>query len=141
MKKYTSLFAILVLLAGCEDTAKVIDKAQNVANNAIDSFQEKAESINLGDFNLDKLNAITDSGRSLMTSIEKAMTVDFTDSNALTEVKESISNAYSCLVQVSSESNAQKITDQITAEITNESIKSLINSGIEKAKEAQKCVK
>lgn len=140
MKKYISLVTLLVLLAGCEDAAKTIDKAQDIANNAVDSLQEKAESVNLGDFNLDKINDIADSGKSLVASIEKAMTVDFTDPQALTEVKESISNAYSCVIEASSESNAQKIMEQITSEITNESIKSLIDSGVEKAKEAQKCI-
>ncbi len=141
MKKYISLVMFLMLLAGCEEAAKTIDKAQHVANNAIDSFQEKAGSVNLSDFNLDKLNDISDSGKSLIAAIKKAMAVDFTDPNALAEVKESISNAYSCLIEVSSESNAQKITDKIVAEITNESIKSLIDSGIEKAKQAHKCVR
>ncbi len=141
MKKYISAVMILMLLAGCEDAAKAIDKAQEITNNTIDSLQEKTESLNINDFSVNKINEVTESGKSLIISIEKALTADFTDQAVLAEIKESISNAYSCLIEASSESSAQKIMDKLTAKVSSESVKSLIDSSIEKAKEVQKCVK
>ncbi len=140
MKKYIPVMVLVIFLVGCEDASKAIDKAQEVANNAVDVMQEKVNSVDLNDLNLDKLNNMADSGKALMTSIEQAINVDFTDQQALTEVKEKIGNAYSCLVDISSESNVDKLVEQARSHIVSEEVKSLVDSSIEKAKEAQKCV-
>jgi hypothetical protein len=74
----------------------------------------------MGQLNLEQFGDSAKSAKVLASSIEEALNVDFSDPDAIVEVKEHIANAYRCLIDISSES--------------------LIEKGIEKAKAVQKCV-
>lgn len=131
---------LVAALSGCDDANQVIDQAQKAANNAVDTMQEKMESVDLSKLNLEQLGDAAASAQKLAESVDEALNADFSDPEVLTEVHEHISNAYSCLVEASSESTAEKLMDKVMVTISNEDAKTLIEKSIEKAKEAQKCV-
>jgi cysteinyl-tRNA synthetase len=140
MKKYLTTLILITVLSGCDDATKAIEQAQESANKAIDSLQEQMESVDLSQLNLDQFGDAAESAKELAASIEEALHVDFNDQAALTEVKEHIANAYSCLVDASSESTAEQIIDKIMTSIGNEDAQSLIEKGVDKAKAAKECV-
>lgn len=140
MKKYITALMLVTALSGCDDATKVIDQAQESANKAVDSLQEKMDSVDLSKLNLDDLGEAAASAKELASSVDEALNVDFNDSEALAEVKDHIANAYSCLVDASSESTAEKLLNKVLATISNEEAQSLIEKGIDKAKEAKECV-
>ena len=140
MNKYLTALMLVTALAGCDDASKAIEKAQDAANDAVDSLQEKIESVNLDALNLDQFGEAADSAGKLAESVQEALSVDFTDQQALTEVEEQIANAYHCLVDISSESTAEKLMSKVMETISNQEAQSLIEKGIDKAQEAQECV-
>jgi len=140
MKKYVIALAFVAALSGCEDATKAIDQAQEAANNAVDSIQEKIESVDLSQLNLDQFGDATESAKEFAFSVEEALNADFSNPEALTQVKENIANTYACLVDATSESTAEKLMDKVLATISNEQAQSLVEKGIEKAKAAQECV-
>lgn len=140
MKKCISMILMLGALVGCEEATKAIDKAQEAANSAVDSVQEKMESVDLEKLNLDQFGEAAQAGQNLMQSLEAAMEADFTNQEALTHVKERLANAYTCLVDATSESSADKIMDQFMSTISREEVKSFIDSSVQKAKETQECI-
>lgn len=140
MKKYFTALMLVTALTGCDDASKAIEQAQDAANDAVDSLQEKIESVDLESLNLDQFGEAAESAEKLAESVQEALTVDFADQNALTEAKEHIANAYACLVDVSSESTAEKLMNKVMETISNQEAQSLIERSIDKAKEAQECV-
>ena len=140
MKKYLTALMLVTALAGCDDASKVIEKAQDAANDAVDSLQEQIESVDLSALNLNQFGDAADSAQELAESVQQALTVDFNDQQALAEVKDHIANAYRCLVDVSSESTAEKLMTKVMETISNQEAQSLIEKGIDKAQEAQECI-
>ncbi|MGR5131060.1 hypothetical protein [Vibrio alfacsensis] len=144
MKKTISTMIMTIALFGCEDATKAIDQAQEAANKAVDSVQEQIDTIqdhvDSLDFNLEQFGDAAESAQALSESVEEALNVDFNDPEALIEVRNDIANAYSCLVEASSESTVEKVMDNVLASMSNDEAKSLIEKGIEKAKKASECV-
>ena len=140
MKKTITALALIAALAGCEDATKAIDQAQEAANSAVDSLQEKMESFDPSSLNLEQFGAATESAKEFAASIEDAMNADFSNPEILTEVQDKIANTYSCLVDATSESTAEKLLDKVLTAIGSEETQSVIEQGIEKAKAAQECV-
>ncbi|WP_394201428.1 lipoprotein [Shewanella waksmanii] len=145
MKKLLLATVAIVALAGCEDAAKAIDDAQEAANKAVDSVQEKVasldlEQINFDDFNLDQFGEAADRAKELVATVQEALESDFANPQAVTEAKEHVANAYRCLVDASSESTAEKVINELTASITDEQAKTFIERSVEKADEVKECV-
>ncbi|OCH12810.1 MULTISPECIES: hypothetical protein [unclassified Aliivibrio] len=129
-----------VALVGCDDASEAIDKAQDAANKAVDMAQSKLESVDLSVLNIEQFGDAADSASEFAESIDEALNADYSNPEALVEIKEHISNAYSCLVEASSESTADKLLDKVLSSISNEEAQSLIEKGVERAQEMQECV-
>ncbi|WP_394209579.1 hypothetical protein [Enterovibrio calviensis] len=140
MKKSITAIVLLMALSGCEDATKIIDQAQEAANQAVDGLQENVESVDLSQLNLDQFGEAAGSAQALAASIQEAANADLADPTALVEVREQIANAYSCLVDATSESTAEKLLNSVLSSIGSEDALSVIDNGIEKAKAAQECV-
>lgn len=140
MNKYITAIILVAALSGCEDATKALDQAQEAANQAVDSVQEKMSEIDLGNLNLEQFGDATESAKELAASVQEALDVDLSDQGALAEAKDNIANAYSCLVDASSESTAEKLMNKVLSTIGSEETKSLIEKSIEKAKAAKECV-
>ncbi|GAL02273.1 hypothetical protein JCM19237_5166 [Photobacterium aphoticum] len=72
MKKTLSLLMLVAALSGCEEANKAIDKAQDAANSAVDTMQEKMESVDLGELNLEKLGDTSKSAEALILAVDEA---------------------------------------------------------------------
>ncbi|MDD9195505.1 hypothetical protein PVK62_06590 [Aliivibrio sp. S3MY1] len=129
-----------VALMGCDDASEAIDKAQEAANKAVDMAQEKLESIDLDAINIEQFDDAASSVSEFAESIDEALNADYSNPEALVEIQEHIANAYSCLVEASSESSAEKLLDKVMSTISNQEAQSLIEKGVEGAKEMQECV-
>ncbi|KAB2825389.1 hypothetical protein [Aliivibrio finisterrensis] len=129
-----------VALMGCDDANEAIDKAQEAANKAVDMAQEKLESVDLEAINIEQFGDAASSASELAESIDEALNADYSNPEALVEIQEHIANAYSCLVEASSESSAEKLVNKVMSTISNQEAQSLIEKGIESAKEMQACV-
>ncbi|MDD1792109.1 hypothetical protein L4D06_05970 [Enterovibrio makurazakiensis] len=140
MKKSLAAMMLLFTLTGCEDATKAIDQAQEAANKAVDGLQQKIESVDLGELNLDQFGDAADSAKALAMSVEEVVNADFADPQALVEVREQVANAYSCLVDATSESTAEKLLNTVLSSIGSEDALSIIDKGVEKAKAAKECV-
>ncbi|TKB55508.1 hypothetical protein [Ferrimonas aestuarii] len=140
MRKQIAVLIAVAALAGCEDASKAIDQAQEAANAAVDGMQEKMASLDLSQLDLEQFGEAADSAEALAASLQEAVNVDFADMEALTEVQEHVANAYSCLVDATSESTADKLVNSMMATLGDEQAESLIERGIEKAKAAGQCV-
>lgn len=132
------LFA--VVLAGCDDASEAIDKAQDAANKAVDMAQSKLESVDLSVLNIEQFGDAADSATEFAESVDEALNADYSNPKALTQIQEHIANAYSCLVEASSESSAEKLVNKVMSTISNEDAHSLIEKGVDSAKEMQECV-
>ena len=131
---------LVTVLAGCDDASKVIDQAQDAANKAVDTVQEKMQSVDLSKVNLAKFGNAADSAKALAASVEEALNANFSDPEVLDKVQAKVANAYSCLVDASSESTAEELMNTVMATISNEKAQTLIEKGIAKAKAAQECI-
>ena len=131
---------LVTVLAGCDDASKVIDQAQDAANKAVDTVQEKMQSVDLSKVNLAKFGNAADSAKALAASVEEALNANFSDPEVLDKVQAKVANAYSCLVDASSESTAEELMNTVMATINNEKAQTLIEKGIAKAKAAQECI-
>ncbi|WP_122034023.1 hypothetical protein [Aliivibrio sp. EL58] len=129
-----------VALMGCDDASQAIDKAQEAANKAVDMAQEKLESVDLEAINIEQFGDAASSASEFAESIDEALNADYSNPKALVEIQEHIANAYSCLVEASSESSAEKLLDKVMSTISNQEAQSLIEKGVEGAKEMQECV-
>ncbi len=140
MKKVIFTGLLLSLLAGCEDVNKLVDQAQVVANKAVDTVQEKMTTLDVSDINLEKFGEAASSATSLANSMQEALNVDLTNAEAIDQIKNNIANAYSCLVDASSESAAEELLNGLLKSVQNEEAKSLIEGGIEKANSMKECL-
>lgn len=129
-----------IVLVGCEDANEAIDKAQDAANKAVDIAQSKLESVDFSELNIEQFGDAAVSATEFAESIDEALNADYSNPEALIEVKEHIANAYSCLVEASSESTAEGLVNKVMATLSNEQAQSLIEKGIERAKDMQECV-
>ncbi len=139
-KKLLVPLLFTVVLAGCDDASEAIDKAQDAANKAVDMAQSKLESVDLSVLNIEQFGDAADSATEFAESIDEALNADYSNPKALTEIQEHIANAYSCLVEASSESSAEKLVNKVMSTISNEDAHSLIEKGVDSAKEIQECV-
>ncbi|EGR2420671.1 hypothetical protein DYB69_17345, partial [Vibrio cholerae] len=110
------------------------------ANKAVDSLQQKADSLNLQDLNLDVLGDATQKAQELTQSIDSLIKTDFTDHHAVVAATEKISNSYSCLVDISSEATAENLLDKIVSSVKNDQVLAIIEKGVAQAKTAKECV-
>lgn len=131
---------ILLSLTACEDASKAIDKAQASANKAVDSLQKKMETLDLNALNLEQFGQAANSAKALVESVEEAINVDFDNEKAIEDAKQHISQAYSCVVDATSESAAEQLINKIKASINDEDVLTLIERGVDKAKAATACV-
>lgn len=129
-----------IVLVGCEDANEAIDKAQDAANKAVDIAQSKLESVDFSELNIEQFGDAAVSATEFSESIDEALNADYSNPEALIEVKEHIANAYSCLIEASSESTAEGLVNKVMATISNEQAQSLIEKGVERAQDMQECV-
>jgi cysteinyl-tRNA synthetase len=139
-KKLLMPLLFTVALVGCDDASEAIDNAQDAANKAVDMAQSKLESVDLDVLNIEQFGDAADSATEFAESIDEALNADYSNPKALVEVQEHIANAYSCLIEASSESSAEKLMNKVMSTISNQEVQSLIEKGIESAKEMQACV-
>lgn len=139
-KKLLVPLLFTAVLAGCDDASEAIDKAQDAANKAVDMAQSKLESVDLSVLNIEQFGNAADSATEFAESVDEALNADYSNPKALTEIQEHIANAYSCLVEASSESSAEKLVNKVMSTISNEDAHSLIEKGVDSAKEMQECV-
>ncbi|TXZ69961.1 hypothetical protein FXE20_18455, partial [Vibrio cholerae] len=90
MKKSLMVLTVMIALVGCDDATKAIDEAQAAANKAVDSLQQKADSLNLQDLNLDVLGDATQKAQEFTQSIDSLIKTDFTDHQAVVAATEKI---------------------------------------------------
>ena len=140
MKKYIIAVMLVATLSGCDNANKMIEQVKDTANSAVDSIQKHIESVDLSKLNLDQFGDAAGSAKKLTESINQALNVDFGNIDAVAKAKEHIANAYSCLVDVSSESTAEKLMNKISASLNDKDAESLIEKGIQKAKDGYKCI-
>ncbi|WP_070965110.1 hypothetical protein [Vibrio sonorensis] len=140
MKKNVFASVLAIALMGCEDATKMIDQAQEAANKAVDSVQEKVESVDLAGIDLGQFGDAAESAQALTESIDELLNADFGDPLALAQVTDQFANAYQCLIDATTESSAEKIVNKVLESIGNPDAQSLIEKGIEKAQQAQSCV-
>ncbi|EJL6880607.1 hypothetical protein FG135_18615 [Vibrio cholerae] len=140
MKKSLMVLTVMIALVGCDDATKAIDEAQAAANKAVDNLQQKADSLNLQDLNLDVLGDATQKAQEFTQSIDSLINTDFTDHQAVVVATEKISNSYSCLVDVSSEATAENLLDKIVSSVKNDQVLAIIEKGVAQAKTAKECV-
>jgi len=141
MKKFLITLACVIVLTGCDSANQMIDKAQDAANQKAVELQNKLEAVDINGLNLELLKNSPQLASQLSASINDALTVDFTSPEAMTAVKNKIANAYSCLAEASSATTAQEVMDKLLANINNSDVKTLIDSGVQKAQSYQSCVK
>ncbi|WP_158162533.1 hypothetical protein [Grimontia hollisae] len=140
MKKVIASMAIMFALTGCEEANEAIDKAQEVATSAAESIQEKMDSVDLGELNLDSLESATAYAKALTESMEEALRADLTDADVVAKVQEKVANSYACLIDATSENTAEQLLNKFMSAINDEDAQSLIEKGVEKAKAAKACV-
>ncbi len=140
MKKLIAAGAMLIALTGCEEATKAIDQAQDAANKAVDSVQDKVASLDFSDLNLDQLGEAAASAKQLVESVEDVMNADFSDPQVITDTVDKVANAYSCFAEATSDSSAQQLLDKVLETVGSEQAQSLVEKAIEKAQNAKECV-
>lgn len=140
MKKVIVSVAIVFALTGCEEANEAVDKAQEAATSAAESIQDKVDAIDLDELNLDSLESADAYAKALTDSMEEAVNADLTDADIVKDIQAKVSNSYACLVDATSESTAEKLLNKFMAKINDEDAQSLIERGVEKAKEVKECV-
>lgn len=131
---------LMTALVGCDDASKAIDEAKAAANKAVDSLQQKADSFDLNNLNLEVFGNATQKAQEFAQSIESLVNTDFTDHQAVAAATEKVSNSYSCLVDVSSETTAENLLDKIVSSIKNDQVLAIIEKGVAQAKNAKECI-
>ncbi|NNN70954.1 hypothetical protein [Vibrio sp. 3-2(1)] len=140
MKKTLMVLIMMTVLVGCDDASKAIDEAKAAANKAVDSLQQKADSFDLNNLNLEVFGDATQKAQEFAQSIESLVHTDFTDHQAVAAATEKVSNSYSCLVEVSSETTAENLLDKIVSSIKNDQVLAIIEKGVVQAKNAKECI-
>ncbi|MCR9422706.1 hypothetical protein [Vibrio sp. RM-69-4] len=140
MKKTLMVLIMMTALVGCDDASKAIDEAKAAANKAVDSLQQKADAFDLNNLNLEVFGDATQKAQVFAQSIESLVHTDFTDHQAVAAATEKVSNSYSCLVEVSSETTAETLLDKIVSSIKNDQVLAIIEKGVVQAKNAKECI-
>lgn len=140
MKKSAITLTLMLALVGCDDASKAIDEAQAAANKAVDSLQQKADSLDLNNLNLEVFGDATQKAQDFTQSIDSLINTDFTDHQAVVAATDKISNSYSCLVDVSSEATAEDLLDKIVSSVKNDQVLAIIEKGVAQAKTAKECM-
>lgn len=140
MKKSVITLTLMLALVGCDDASKAIDEAQAAANKAVDSLQQKADSLDLNNLNLEVFGDATQKAQDFSQSIDSLINTDFTDHQAVVAATDKISNSYSCLVDVSSEATAENLLDKIVSSVKNDQVLAIIEKGVAQAKTAKECI-
>lgn len=136
------LLAILAgfVLTGCDSANNMIDKAQEAANQKVESLQKKIESFNLESLNSDLFNNAPALAALLTTTVNDALNADFSNIAEIETLKGKISNVYACLVEQSSDKTAQDIMQELLANMENADVRQLIQSGIDAGRAKQQCI-
>jgi hypothetical protein len=136
------LLAILAgfVLTGCDRANNMIDKAQEAANQKVESLQKKIESFNLESLNSDLFNNAPALAALLTTTVNDALNADFSNIAEIETLKGKISNVYACLVEQSSDKTAQDIMQELLANMENADVRQLIQSGIDAGRAKQQCI-
>lgn len=140
MKKSVITLTLMLALVGCDDASKAIDEAQAAANKAVDSLQQKADSLDLNHLNLEVFGDATQKAQDFTQSIDTLINTDFTDHQAVAAATDKISHSYSCLVDVSSEATAENLLDKIVSSVKNDQVLAIIEKGVAQAKTAKECI-
>ena len=123
-----------VLLSGCEDASVAISKAQEAANQTINSVQDKVNLLGLESLNMEQFGSSAEQANRLFISVQSALSVDFADPAAVAEVEEHVANAYGCLVQNSSSFVADQLVNKLLSTVSNEDVLGLIERGVASGK-------
>lgn len=129
-----------VFLSGCDSANNMIDKAQEAANQKVESLQKKIESFNLETLNSELFNNAPALAALLTTTVNDALNADFSNIAEIDTLKGKISNVYACLVEQSSDKTAQDIMQELLANMDNADVRQLIQSGIDAGKAKQQCI-
>ncbi|EJL7929661.1 hypothetical protein NM092_003658 [Vibrio cholerae] len=140
MKKSVITLSLMFALVGCDDASKAIDEAQSAANKAVDSLQQKADSLDLNNINLQVFGDATQKAQEFAQSIDSLINIDLSDHQAVAAATDKISNSYSCLVDISSEAIAENLLDKIVSSVKNDQVLAIIEKGVEQAKIAKECI-
>ena len=123
-----------VLLSGCEDASVAISKAQEAANQTINSVQDKVNLLGLESLNMEQFGSSAEQANRLFLSVQSALSVDFADPAAVAQVEEHVANAYGCLVQNSSSFVADQLVNKLLSTVSNEDVLGLIERGVASGK-------
>ena len=134
MKRYMVVIGFAVLLSGCEDASVAISKAQEAANQTINSVQDKVNLLGLESLNMEQFGSSAEQANRLFLSVQSALSVDFADPAAVAEVEEHVANAYGCLVQNSSSFVADQLVNKLLSTVSNEDVLGLIERGVASGK-------
>ncbi|OZB41455.1 MAG: hypothetical protein B7X50_07580 [Alishewanella sp. 34-51-39] len=136
------LLAIIAgfVLTGCDSANNMIDKAQEAANQKVESLQKKIESFNLESLNSELFNDAPALAALLTTTVNDALNADFSNVAEMETLKGRISNVYACLVEQSSDKTAQDIMQELLANMNNADVRQLIQSGVDAGKAKQQCI-
>ena len=118
----------------------MIDKAQEAANQKVESLQKKIESFNLESLNSELFNDAPALAALLTTTVNDALNADFSNVAEMETLKGRISNVYACLVEQSSDKTAQDIMQELLANMNNADVRQLIQSGVDAGKAKQQCI-
>lgn len=140
MKKAMIAITMTFALAGCDDATKMIDQAQQAANSAVDTMQAQVESFEIEGLSLAQFGSAAQSAEELTASFEELMSLDVTDSQAITQATDTFANAYRCLVEATSVSSADQLLNTIMSSVGSAQAQSLLEQGLAKAQQAQTCV-
>ena len=140
MKRYMVVIGFAALLSACEDASVAISKAQEAANQAIDSVQEKLNFLDLENLNIEQFGSAAEQANTLLQSVQGALNVDFNDPAAVAEVERHIASAYGCLVDHSSPFMAEKLVEKFLSTVNNADVLALVERGVEKGTTSGKCV-
>lgn len=141
MRKSVLILGLAILISGCDSANQMIDKAQETANQKVESLQSKIEKLDIEGLNSELFKNTPQLVSQLTAAINDASQVDFNNPVAVEEIKGRISNIYACLVDASSASSAQGVMDKLLESISNAEMQQLIESGIAEGKNYTACVK
>lgn len=140
MKHYLVALGLALALTGCDDANKAIDQAQQAANDAVDSLQQRVDDLDLSQLNFEQFGEATDKAKEFAASVEEAVNADYSKPEVVTQVEDHIAATYNCLVDATSESTAEKWVNGILETIGTQEAQTVVEKAIEKAKDAQECM-
>ena len=140
MKQYLAVLGLALVLTGCDDAHKAIDQAQQAANDAVDSLQQRVDDFDLEQLDFAQFGAAKDKAQAFVESVEQAINVDYSQPELVEQVQEHIAATYNCLVDATSESTAEKWVNGIMETIGTQQAQTMVEKAIESAQDAKECV-